>query len=159
MLGSIGTLAIVIGFVISYLAGVLCQWNLLALIGGVFPALLVIFLYFMPETPLWLLSKKQRTEALASLVWLRGSDGHTEEECLNVESTIGTRVLFFKQVEVPTRLRVVPHFSSGIVERGGDFHPRSRFARTTITEEKWGTTRGLSTEAQAISCSQFLRLD
>ena len=64
MLGSIGTLAIVIGFVISYLAGVLCQWNLLAFIGGVFPALLVIFLYFMPETPLWLLRKKKRTEAL-----------------------------------------------------------------------------------------------
>ena len=92
---SIGTLAIVIGFVISYLAGVLCQWNLLAFIGGVFPALLVIFLYFMPETPLWLLRKKKRTEALESLVWLRGTDGDTEEECFNVESTIGTRVLFF----------------------------------------------------------------
>ena len=95
MLGSIGTLAIVIGFVISYLAGVLCQRNLLAFIGGVFPALLVIFLYFMPETPLWLLRKKKRTEALESLVWLRGTDGDTEEECFNVESTIGTRVLFF----------------------------------------------------------------
>ena len=96
MLGSIGTLAIVIGFVISYLAGVLCQWNLLAFIGGVFPVLLVIFLYFMPETPLWLLRKKKRTEALESLVWLRGTDGDTEEECFNVESTIGTRVLFLQ---------------------------------------------------------------
>ena len=66
------------------------------------------------------------------------------------------------------RLRVVPHFSSGIVERAkrersgksphvrkgdtrrvspflawGDFHARSRFARSTIPEEKWGTTRSL----------------
>ena len=73
------------------------------------------------------------------------------------------------------RLRVVPHFSSGIVERAkrerawksplarngdtrliflsprrvspflawGDFHARSRFARSTIPEEKWGTTRTL----------------
>ena len=61
------------------------------------------------------------------------------------------------------RLRVVPHFSSGIVERAkherawkspharkgdtchvwGDFHARSRFARSTIPEERWGTTRSL----------------
>ena len=26
----------------------------------------------------------------------------------------------------------------------GDFHARSRFARSTIPEEKWGTTRSLS---------------
>ena len=78
------------------------------------------------------------------------------------------------------RLRVVPHFSSGIVERAkrerawkspharkgdtrrgerkiflsprrvspflawGDFHARSRFAHSTILEEKWGTTRSLT---------------
>ena len=67
------------------------------------------------------------------------------------------------------KLRVVPHFSSGIVERanaslrenyptrekatrggetfsrlGFDFHARSRFARSTIPEEKWGTTRSLT---------------
>ena len=74
------------------------------------------------------------------------------------------------------RLRVVPHFSSQIVERAwkslharkgdtrrgerkviiflsprrvspflawGDFHARSRLARSTIPEEKWGTTRSL----------------
>ena len=45
--------------------------------------------------PLWLLRKKKRTEALESLVWLRGTDGDTEEECFNVESTIGTRAFFF----------------------------------------------------------------
>ena len=56
------------------------------------------------------------------------------------------------------RLRVVPHFSSGRVERTkrerawksspflewGDFHARSRFVRSiNIPEEKWGTTRSL----------------
>ena len=56
--------------------------------------------------------------------------------------------------QIPVRLRVVPHFSSGIVERPkrerarksppharkgdtrrGDFHARSCFARSTIPEE------------------------
>ena len=60
------------------------------------------------------------------------------------------------------RLRVVPHFSSAIVERAklerawkspcrlfsrgagsDDFHGRSRFARSLIPGEKWGTTRSL----------------
>ena len=78
-----------------------------------------------------------------------------------------------KLVSVPfsilVRLRVVPHFSSGIVERAKrerawkstharkgetrrvafsrvgrfNFHAHSRFARSTIPEEKWGTTRRL----------------
>ena len=78
-----------------------------------------------------------------------------------------------KLVSVPfsslVRLRVVPHFSSGIVQRAKrerawksthatkgetrlfafsrvgwfNFHARSRFARSTIPEEKWGTTRRL----------------
>ena len=52
------------------------------------------------------------------------------------------------------RLRVVPHFSSRIVIflsprrvapflAWGDFYARSRFARSTVPEEKWGTTRSL----------------
>ena len=58
------------------------------------------------------------------------------------------------------RLRVVPHFSSGIVKRvkrrrawksphacrlssRGWFHARLRFARSIIPEEKWGTTVSL----------------
>ena len=63
--------------------------------------------------------------------------------------------LTFLEIAV-CRLRVVPHFSSGIVEGAnasarenhprawGDFHARSRLARSTISKEKWGTTRGLS---------------
>ena len=59
----------------------------------------------------------------------------------------------FPSRPIDNRLRVVPHFSSGIVERAKrvspflawvDFHARSRFACSTILEEKWGTTRGLN---------------
>ena len=74
-------------------------------------------------------------------------------------------------LSVSGRLRVVPHFSSGIVEQAkrerawkspharkgdtrrgesvspflawGDVHSRSCFACSTIPEEKWGTTRSL----------------
>ena len=35
----------------------------------------------------------------------------------------------------------------------GDFHARSRFARSTTSEEKWGTTRSLDTSGY----SQYTR--
>ena len=106
MLGSISTLAIVTGLVMSFVAGVFCHWKLLALIGGVSPALLVIFLYFMPETPTWLLRKKHRREALDSLVWLRGSDIDTdiEKEGLKVEVIIGKRLYFSVYILLMTSL-------------------------------------------------------
>ena len=109
MLGSISTLAIVTGLVMSFVAGVFCHWKLLALIGGVSPALLVIFLYFMPETPIWLLRRKHRREALDSLVWLRGSDIYTdiEKEGLKVEviiDIIGKRLYFSGYILLMTSL-------------------------------------------------------
>ena len=46
-----------------------------------------------------------------------------------------------RAVTLYLRLRVVPHFSSGIVERAK--REGACFARSTIPEEKWGTTRSL----------------
>ena len=83
---------------------------------------------------------------------------------LNLISKV--RVFGTRKWPIDAGLRVVPHFSWGIVERAkperawkslharkpvgcrlffawGDFHARSRFARSTIPEEKWGTTRSL----------------
>ena len=51
-----------------------------------------------------------------------------------------------------SRLRVVPQrarvkiTACRLFSRRGDFHARSRFARSTIPEEIWGTTRSLSLE-------------
>ena len=42
----------------------------------------------------------------------------------------------------------------------GDFHARSRFARSTIPEEKWGTTRSLTTRhKQSRSLCYEIRID
>ena len=72
------------------------------------------------------------------------------------------------KLHVYLKLRVVPHFSSGIVERAKrecvspflawvDFHACSRFARSTIPEEKWGTTRSLEL-FRNVSAHEFYRL-
>ena len=41
----------------------------------------------------------------------------------------------------------------------GDFHARSRFARSTIPEEKWGTTRSLGSEAWGNETKEMMSLE
>ena len=89
MLGSVNQLAVTVGLLLAYVMGVLCKWRWLAFIGGVSPALLVILMFTMPETPRWSLGKNRRSEALRALRWLRGPDADIEEECFAIEATLG----------------------------------------------------------------------
>lgn len=89
MLGSVNQLAVTVGLLFAYVMGVLCKWRWLAFIGAVSPALLVILMFSMPETPRWSLGKNRRSEALKVLLWLRGPDVDIEEECFAIEETLG----------------------------------------------------------------------
>lgn len=55
-----------------YVLNTLIPWRTVALVGLSVPILTVIGLCFVPETPLWLLSKNRFTEAEKALCWLRG---------------------------------------------------------------------------------------
>ena len=89
MLGSVNQLAVTTGLLLSYVVGVVCDWKWLAIIGAISPALLVVLMYTMPETPRWSLGKNRRSEALKFLLWLRGPDIDIEEECFTIEATLG----------------------------------------------------------------------
>lgn len=89
MLGSVNQLAVTVGLLLAYVMGVFCKWRWLAFIGGVSPALLIILMFTMPETPRWSLGKNRRSEALRALCWLRGPDADIEEECFAIEATLG----------------------------------------------------------------------
>ena len=89
MLGSVNQLAVTAGLLLSYVMGVVCHWKWLALIGAISPALLVVLMFAMPETPRWTLGKNRRSDALKFLLWLRGPDVDIEEECFAIEATLG----------------------------------------------------------------------
>lgn len=89
MLGSVNQLAVTAGLLLSYVMGVVCHWKWLALIGAISPALLVVLMFTMPETPRWTLGKNRRSDALKFLLWLRGPDVDIEEECFAIEATLG----------------------------------------------------------------------
>lgn len=87
-LGSVNQLAVTLGILVAYVVGVVCHWKWLAIIGAVPPAMLIILMYTMPETPRWCLGKNMRKEALHSLLWFRGPEADIENECFLIESTL-----------------------------------------------------------------------
>ena len=94
MLGSVNQLAVTVGLLLAYIMGVLCKWRWLAFIGAISPALLVILMFSMPETPRWSLGKNRRSEALRALLWLRGPEADIEEECFAIEATLGKAIFY-----------------------------------------------------------------
>ena len=42
-----------------------------------------------------------------------------------------------------SKQKITPREKKRLFSRGGNFLARSRFARSTVPEEKWGTTRSL----------------
>ncbi|XP_063546884.1 facilitated trehalose transporter Tret1-like [Cydia strobilella] len=66
------SMCIIIGVFTQFLFGLLMYWRTVALVNIIFTILAVIALFFVPESPHWLVSRKRYDEAKSSLQWLRG---------------------------------------------------------------------------------------
>ena len=82
-------LAVTSGMLLGYCAGYLFYWDWLSLIGCIPPALVLLLMPWMPESPRWYLEKHQKGNALRSLLWLRGTQFGIQEECLSTEASLG----------------------------------------------------------------------
>lgn len=88
MLGAMNQVAVTLGIILAYVIGYFLIWDKLALVGC-FPAvLLFVLMFFMPESPRWYLEKNRKSDALKSLLWLRGSQTGIEDECREIEATL-----------------------------------------------------------------------
>ncbi|XP_017130872.1 facilitated trehalose transporter Tret1-2 homolog isoform X2 [Drosophila elegans] len=73
--GSLGTLfqlLLTIGILFVYVVGAVVPWTTLSMLCLLIPILLLIGLFFLPETPVYLLKRGDRAEANRSLKWLWG---------------------------------------------------------------------------------------
>ncbi|XP_061704521.1 facilitated trehalose transporter Tret1-like [Cydia pomonella] len=66
------SMCIIIGVFTQFLFGLFMYWRTVALVNIIFTILAVIALFFVPESPHWLVSRKRYDEAKSSLQWLRG---------------------------------------------------------------------------------------
>uniref|UniRef100_A0A182JVE9 Major facilitator superfamily (MFS) profile domain-containing protein n=1 Tax=Anopheles christyi TaxID=43041 RepID=A0A182JVE9_9DIPT len=72
ILTSCAGVAVMLGFFMVYLLGTVTTWRTTAAICAFIPIATMIAICFVPETPMWLLSKNRADDALKSLQWLRG---------------------------------------------------------------------------------------
>lgn len=72
ILAATGSFCIILGIFSQFLMGLFLEWRTITLVSTIAPTMAVIFLFFVPESPHWLILKKRDEEAKQSLMWLRG---------------------------------------------------------------------------------------
>lgn len=86
--GSMGLLPTALGntgVLICYIFGVFYEWKVLALIGAILSIPFLIMIWFIPETPKFLLGKGKLHKAQKSLQWLRGDKTDIESEFADLQ--------------------------------------------------------------------------
>lgn len=69
MLASTGSTCVIIGIFIQFILGTFFTWREVALISSFIPILTIFALFFVPESPYWLLTKGRTEQAKESLCW------------------------------------------------------------------------------------------
>ncbi|XP_068771324.1 solute carrier family 2, facilitated glucose transporter member 8 isoform X4 [Struthio camelus] len=105
MLGSCVQLMVVTGILGAYIAGITLKWRWLAVLCSFPSCIMLLFMSFMPETPRFLLNQNKRSEAIASLRFLRGPHVDHEWECRQIEANVEEEGLSFSEFKNPSIYR------------------------------------------------------
>ncbi|KFO11032.1 Solute carrier family 2, facilitated glucose transporter member 8, partial [Balearica regulorum gibbericeps] len=105
MLGSCVQLMVVTGILGAYIAGIILKWRWLAVLCSIPCCAMLLFMSFMPETPRFLLNQNKRSEAIASLRFLRGPHADHEWECRQIEASVQEEGLNLYEFKNPSIYR------------------------------------------------------
>lgn len=72
LLAASGSFCIILGVSLQFLMGNFIEWRTIALISPATPIIAIFCLFFVPESPYWLIIKNRKEDAKKSLMWLRG---------------------------------------------------------------------------------------
>ncbi|EPS59997.1 hypothetical protein M569_14807, partial [Genlisea aurea] len=89
-LTTLNQLMICTGVSVSFIIGTLLPWRVLALVGIVPCAVLVVGLLFIPESPRWLAKQGRQKEFEASLKKLRGKNADVSSEAAEIQEYVET---------------------------------------------------------------------
>jgi facilitated trehalose transporter len=68
------SLSVSIGILVSHVLGTYLHWSTVAGLTIILPSICVILLFFVPESPSWLLASKRIKDSEVAFRWLRGSE-------------------------------------------------------------------------------------
>lgn len=80
MLTALASIGISVGVLFQYVFGSFLSWQVLAGISTCIPILASVLMFFLPESPNFLVAKSKNDKALKSLAKLRGSSYNLEKE-------------------------------------------------------------------------------
>lgn len=72
ILSALGSTCVITGVFIQFIMGSLMDWRTIAAVSAAFPVISIIALFFVPESPTWLIREGRYREAIKALQWLRG---------------------------------------------------------------------------------------
>eukprot|EP01018_Ginkgo_biloba_P038248 Gb_38138 [translate_table: standard] len=87
-LGTMNQLFITIGIMLVYMGGLFLNWRTLAAVGSLPGVLMVIGLFFIPETPRWLAKAGLKDQLYTSLQKLRGRDFDITTEVMDIQEAV-----------------------------------------------------------------------
>lgn len=90
MLTVTGTTSVIVGVFVQFILGSLFPWRTIALVSSVIPIVTILILFFVPESPYWLINKSRILDAQKSLAWLRGwvKPELVNDEFIEIQTTV-----------------------------------------------------------------------
>lgn len=90
MLTASGTATVYGGVCLSFIIGSMMHWKQVAALSAIIPFCAFIAVFFVPETPYWLVAKNRVDDAHKSLEWLRGwvTNRNVETEFKDIISSV-----------------------------------------------------------------------
>ncbi|KAJ8958037.1 hypothetical protein NQ318_002043 [Aromia moschata] len=89
-----GTLGLVpsafgnIGILSCFLSGIVYQWRTLALIGGILSTPFLLLIWWIPESPRFLMMRGKEEKSKRSLRWLRGTAFNVDKEHVELQNSL-----------------------------------------------------------------------
>ena len=82
MLGATFQIMMTMGITVTSALGIqnAVAWGTITILCMIPPVCTIFIMFFMPESPFYLVSKNKDTDALKSLVWLRGNTNEVDSE-------------------------------------------------------------------------------
>lgn len=118
MLAATGTTCVITGIFITFILGTFFSWRTVGLICCFLPMFTISALFFVPESPYWLLTKGRTEEAKRSLQWLRGwvTFEHVEDEYNEIHDVLETKRREAEAVaQLPFYKRIEPFTKRGFI--------------------------------------------
>ena len=87
-LGSLQQLIVTLGVLCVGVIGKYVEWRLMTGLFLAIPVIMTAWMFFMPESPVFLVTKGRMEDAKSSLLFLRGPEFDVTKELLEIQSTV-----------------------------------------------------------------------